>query len=157
MTKELSKEDLKSQEHLSALARRLNIASTSSKGSNDLDNIIPHKSDPLLQKIFAVFKIWYGASWTQNVANDELFELTRATWIKGLKNVTKAEIEFGLTNLKTGYAPDPDKFKQWCGVRTGQHKTAAYKDFDKSKAIELKGSPEVASQYISKIKDMLSK
>ena len=155
MTK-LSPEHQKSQAHLNALARRLKTVSISSKESSGLDSS-PHRSDPLLKRMFAVFGIWYGHSWTQNVANDELFQITRAEWISKLRNVTKAQIEHGLANLKTGYAPDPDKFKQWCGVKTGAHNTAAYSPFDRTKAIEQRGDPEVARQKLSEIKEMLRK
>jgi hypothetical protein len=109
--------------------------------------------------MFATFSIFYGGSWDKNLATDELVGITRQVWSNSLRGLTMAQIEHGLDNLKGEFAPSPDTFKTWCVGSEGglTHNTAAYKTFDKSKAVEHKADKSKAKTEIEKIKALLDK
>lgn len=89
--------------------------------------------------MFATFSVFYGATWDKNMATDEMASITKHVWIKGLKGLTRSEIEYGLDNLTGQYAPNPDTFSGWCKKQDKglSHNTAAYKQFEKVKAVGM--------------------
>ena len=105
----------------------------------------------LLKRIFATFSIVYGGSWDKNLATDELTSITKHVWQNGLKGLTREQIDHGLDNLQGEFAIPPQTFRAWClGSDKGlTHNTAAYKVFDKSKAIAYDGDKKLAKRKIA--------
>ena len=148
-------EHKETKQYLDNLRARQPEQSQSLSESNTCDG----KADILLKRIFSTFSIVYGGSWDKNLADDELTSITKQVWSNSLRGLTRAQIEHGLDNLKGGFAPTPDTFKTWCVGSEGglTHNTAAYKTFDKSKAIEHKADKSKAKTEIEKMKKLLGK
>lgn len=96
----------------------------------------------------------YSHKWLSAIDTDELLNLAVEEWSERLHGLTGDDIKRGLDNLTGEWPPTPHQFRELC-IGDEKHKTGAYKPFDKSRALELKPSKEIARAGMAKAKAML--
>ena len=139
--------------HLAALRAR---QGRTSKSSSELKEGVLGDYDSIFDELLMALSANYDP-FGAKLATEDLYNVQAALWIEGLKGLTRTQIKHGMRNFKGQFRPTPDTFRAWCGEKAETHKSAAYSPFDKTKAIEKKGDPEVARQKLSEIKEMLRK
>ena len=105
--------------------------------------------------LFTKLQALYGGKWAQSFPNDEAIKEARKFWAADIGKLTRQDIDSGLDNLKELSVSDenfnwPDLSKILALFRgeyesehiKWEHKSDAYKRFDKSKALEVKPLPK---------------
>tara|TARA_R110000850_G_C9996087_1_gene467948 strand:+ start:7056 stop:7316 length:261 start_codon:yes stop_codon:yes gene_type:complete len=86
-----------------------------------------------------------------------LLELAIDEWSERLQGLTGEQIKHGLDKLDGEWVPTPMSFRTLCTGDDGLHSTGAYREFDKSKAIEHKADKGKAKAQMDEIKKLLNK
>lgn len=116
----------------------------------------PELDNSRLNRIFALMQASYGTRWVNQTGTGKALELSKYIWGRKLAGLTDEQIMTGLDNLPEDFPPTPMAFKKLCTAKPqGLHNTAAYKPFDRSKAIEHKANPDLAKTAIADIKNLL--
>jgi hypothetical protein len=111
-----------------------------------------------VKRIFALMQANYGTRWKDQTGTGDALKLSMKVWSEKLADLTDEQIIHGLSNLPGEFPPTPAKFKSLCkGFREDwEHNTAAYKPFDKSRAIEKKPNMEIKSKAMNEIRGMIA-
>lgn len=107
-----------------------------------------------ITELFKKFQARYGHKWTSAIEGIE--ETAVKEWSEGLAGLTGDQIKYGLDHWSEGWPPSMTEFVDCC-KDTGdwRHNTAAYKLFDRSKALPLKKAQEsVVNESREKLKGL---
>ena len=117
----------------------------------------PELDNSRLNRIFALMQANYGTRWVSQTGTGNALALSKSVWGRKLAGLTDEQIMTGLDNLPEDFPPTPMAFKKLCTAKPEGflHNTAAYKPFDRSKAIERRGNPDLAKSAIADIKNLL--
>ena len=138
-------------QHVSALTDKTTISTSSQRFQTErLDG-------GRVKRIFALMQANYGSRWVQQTGTGRALELSQQVWAEKLAGLTDEQIKHGFNHLPDDFPPTPSKFKKLCqSVKEGlSHNTAAYKPFDRSRALELKADKEKAKAALSEIRQSL--
>lgn len=86
-----------------------------------------------------------------------MYKLAVADWQEELAGLTDEQIIIGIAALPKSWPPTSGEFRDLCEQKSAEwaHNTAAYKPFDRSKALELKADPALARAELEKSKKLL--
>ena len=138
--------------HTTGLIGKVSTSTNSKPFDRKLD-------DGRVKRIFALMQSEYGTAWLSKVGSGDALRLAFDRWAKVLAGLTDEQIQHGFENLPEEFPPGPTKFKNICeGMKAGlTHNTAAYKPFDRKKALELKPDKAKARAALSEIRQTLAR
>ena len=126
-------------------------------------NAINERTPKLLQKskvprLFSRFQAKYTHKWLSAIDNDEVYELAVIEWQEGLAGLSNKQILVGIANLPKSWPPTSGEFRDLCEEKNDEwsQNTAAYKFFDKSKAISYDGDRNLARKKLAEAKRILN-
>lgn len=99
----------------------------------------------------------FGHKWLSLIDDDDLLDLAIADWRQQLGGLAETDLLYGLSVMDCEWPPSSTEFRRICDGReeNWRHATAAYKPFDRSRALELKPNKEVAKAALSEIRNTL--
>ena len=117
----------------------------------------PELDNSRLNRIFALMQASYGTRWVNQTGTGNALALSKSVWGRKLAGLTDEQIMIGLDNLPEDFPPTPMAFKKLCTAKPQGllHNTAAYKPFDKSRALEKKPDVKTAKDALNEIKQLL--
>lgn len=102
----------------------------------------------------------YKHKWTSGIDDDDVHALSMLDWQEALAGLTDEQIKTGISKLPTGnddWPPLAGAFRELCEGKTEswEHNTAAYKRFDRSKAIEKKPDLEKVKPHREEVRRLV--
>lgn len=126
--------------------------------SESLDSQAEQLDESRVNRIFAYMQAHYGSRWRDQTGMGDALKFAKQVWAKKLAGVNDKQIMHGLDRLPEDFPPSPGKFKRLCVENADKlHNTAAYKPFDRSKALELKPDKEKAKSALAEIRQTLAR